>query len=358
MITEKEMTNQIKNDVMAVFNNTGFVRILKVKEKTATGIMKQIPDLSIEVQTGGGFKYTLVFEVKSTGQPRFARMAVNQLKEIISNNNNYYGVFASSFLSDESRKICQENNIGFIDIGGNCFFKFDNVYLSIEGKPNLFPNTRPLKTLFYSKSSRALRVLLCNPRQNWFVKDLSKEADISIGQAFLVKKKLLEEEFIEKFQIDEQKKFKLIKPDKLLGEWEKNYSYKKNNIRNYYSLDDTKTIESNIANYCNAKKIKYAFTLTSGASLVAPFLRYNRVFIYILGNIETFAKDLNFKEVSSGSNISILQPYDEGVFYNLQIIDGVKVVSDIQLYLDLISYRERGEEAAKFLFEQRISKSW
>lgn len=358
MITEKEIINQIKNDVIAVLNSTGLIRILKVRENTSSGTTLRVPDLSIEVKTNGGFKYTLVFEIKSTGQPRFTRMAVNQLKEMVSKNSNYYGVFASPFISEESRKICQENKIGFIDLGGNCFFKFDNVYLSIEGKPNLFPNTRPLKTLFYSKSSRALRVLLCNPRQNWFVKDLSKEADISIGQAFLVKKKLLEEEFIEKFQIDEQKKFKLIKPDKLLGEWEKNYSYKKNNIRNYYSLDDTKTIESNIANYCNAKKIKYAFTLTSGASLVAPFLRYNRVFIYILGNIETFAKDLNFKEVSSGSNISILQPYDEGVFYNLQIIDGVKVVSDIQLYLDLISYKERGEEAAKFLFEQRISKSW
>ncbi|MHB8279802.1 MAG: type IV toxin-antitoxin system AbiEi family antitoxin [Candidatus Humimicrobiaceae bacterium] len=358
MITEKEIINQIKNNVIAVLNSTGLIRILKVRENTSSGTTLQVPDLSIEVQTNGRSKYTLFFEVKSTGQPRFARIAMNQLKELVSKNSNYYGVFASSFISEESRKICQENKIGFIDIGGNCFFKFDNVYLSIEGKPNLFPNTRPLKTLFYSKSSRALRVLLCNPSKNWFLKDLSKEADISIGQAFLVKKKLLEEEFIEEFQIDDQKKFKLTKPDKLLVEWEKNYSYKKNNIRNYYSLDDIKTIESNIANYCNTKKIKYAFTLTSGASLVAPFLRYNRAFAYILDDIETFAKDLNFKEVSSGSNISILQPYDEGVFYNLQVIDGVKVVSDIQLYLDLISYKERGEEAAKFLYEQRISKSW
>ena len=358
MITEKEIIKQIKNNVIAVLNSTGLIRILKVGENTSSGTTLQVPDLSIDVQTGGGSKYTLVFEIKSTGQPRFARMAVNQLKEMVSKNSNYYGVFAAPFISEESRKICQENNIGFIDIGGNCFFKFDNVYLSIEGKSNPFPNTRPLKTLFYSKSSRALRVLLYNPRQNWFVKDLSKEADISIGQAFLVKKKLLEEEFLEELQVDDQKKFKLIKPDKLLGEWGKNYNYKKNNIRNYYSLDDIKTIEDKIANYCNVKKINYAFTLTSGASLVAPFLRYNRAFVYILDNIEKIAKDLDFKEVPSGSNISILQPYDEGVFYKGQVIDGAKVVSDIQLYLDLISYRERGEEAAKFLLEQRISKSW
>lgn len=358
MVTEKELIEQIKNAVLAVFNNTGFIKIIKIKENTVSGMLQQLSDLSIEVQTNDRSKYALVFEVKTAGQPRFARIAINQLKELVPKNTNYYEVFASIFISKETRKICQENNIGFIDIAGNCFFNFDNVYLSIEGKPNPFPNNRPLKTLFYPKSSRASRVLLCNSKKAWFVKDLSNEADISLGQASLVKNKLLEEELIEELKVDDQKKFKLIKPEKLLDEWVKNYSYNKNIIKNYYSLDDTKTIESNITNYCNAKKIKFAFTLTSGASLVAPFLRYNRVFVYVSENIETIAKDLNFKEVSSGPNVSILKPYDEGVFYKLQIIDGVKVVCNIQLYLDLINYKERGEEAANFLYEQRISKSW
>ncbi len=358
MITEKELTEQIKNVVLAVFNNTGFIKIIKIKENAVSGMPQQLSDLSIKVQTNNIFKYTLIFEIKTAGQPRYARMAISQLKEIVSKNTNYYGVFASTFISNETRKICQENNIGFIDTAGNCFFNFDNVFLSIEGKSNPFPNKRPLRTLFYSKSSRALRVLLCNPEKTWFVKDLSTEADISLGQASLVKNKLLEEEFIEKLEVDGQKKFKLIKPEKLLFEWAKNYNYNKNNIKNYYTLDDAKTIESNITNYCNAKKIKYSFTLTSGASLVAPFLRYNRVFVYMLDNIEKIAKDLNFKEVSSGSNVSILEPYDDGVFYNLQIINGIKVVSNIQLYLDLINYKERGEEAANFLYEQRISKNW
>ena len=358
MITEKDLIGQIKNAVLAVLNNTGSINIIKIKENTSSGIMQQVPDLSIDVKAGSGSIFTLVFEVKSIGQPKYARIAVSQLKELVTKNTNNYGVFASSFISEESRKICQENNIGYIDIAGNCFFKFNNIYLSIEGKPNPFPGNRPLKTLFYSKSSRAIRVLLCNPEKTWFVKDLTKEANISLGQAFLVKKKLLEEEFIEELKINDQKKFKLLKPEKLLEEWGKNYNYKNNSIRNYYSLDDVKTIESNIANYCNEKKIKYAFTLTSGASLVAPFLRYNKVFIYFSENIETIVKDLNFKEVSSGANVSILKPYDEGVFYRFQLINDFKVVSDIQLYLDLINYKERGEEAAIFLYEQRISKSW
>jgi hypothetical protein len=34
------------------------------------------------------------------------------------------------------------------------------------------------------------------------------------------------------------------------------------------------------------------------------------------------------------------------------------VKSDIQLYLDLKSFKERGEEAAQAIFEQRIMTKW
>jgi len=357
MLTEKELIYQIKNRVLVVLNNIKFLKVIKIQEEVSSKDMGQI-DLLIKVQTKNNEKYSLIFEIKTNGQPRFARMAVGKLKEIVSQNKKYYGVFASTYISKETVKICLDNNVGSIDIGGNCFFNFDSVYVNIEGKPNPFPSKNPLKTLFYSKSSRVIRVLLSNPKKAWFIKDLSEEAGVSIGQAFKVKEKLLEEEYIKESQEYELKKFILQKPEVLLNDWTKNYSYKKNIIKNYYSLDNVKKIENKIVDYFNLKKIKYAFTLTSGASLVAPFLRYNKVFFYTNGNIEKIAKDLNFKEVPTGANISILKPYDEGIFYKLQQIKNVIVVSNIQLYLDLKSYRERGEEAAEFLYEQRIVRSW
>ena len=96
----------------------------------------------------------------------------------------------------------------------------------------------------------------------------------------------------------------------------------------------------------------------SGAYLVAPFLRYKRAFVYLSHSIEKVALALGWKEVSSGPNVTILEPYDEGIFYGLQEINGMKVVSDTQLYLDLKGYKERGEEAAQFLLENRLRKQW
>jgi len=243
-----------------LFKSTNFIKVTDIKSEFKGLFPNQQvkPDLIAEVQTKDKRKYLLVFEVKSAGQPRYARMASSLLRDMISNRKNWYGVFAATFISEESKQICRENGIGFIDLAGNYLFTFDNVYLSIDGRPNLYPSTRPLKSIFSTKSTRALRVLLCNPRKEWFVKDLAIEAIISLGQAFNIKQRLLEFEFIE---------------ESLLRNWSNNYNYRKNKIRNLYSLDDVGVLERKLINYFKENQISYAFTLTSGASRVAPFLR-------------------------------------------------------------------------------------
>jgi len=358
MIKEQEIINMIKNNIQNLFKSTGFIKVACIQSDVVERFYRFSSDIVIEAETARKKKFLLVFEVKSTGQPRYVRMAVSQLKEIIANRKQCYGVFASTFISEESRKICRENGIGFIDLAGNCFFNFDNVYLSVEGRSNPYPTTRPLKTIFYPKSSRVLRVLLYNPKKKWFVKDLAKEAETSIGQTSLIKNKLLEYEYLGVSREKKRAKFWVKKPEELLSKWTINYTYKKNKMKNYYSLEDVETIEKKIVDYFNLKNTTYAFTLNTGASMVAPFLRYKRVFLYVFNNIDKIASEMNFKEVSSGSNVILMEPYDEGVFYGLQMIKGVRVVSDIQLYLDLINYKERGEEAAKFLLEERIRKQW
>ncbi len=140
--------------------------------------------------------------------------------------------------------------------------------------------------------------------------------------------------------------------------WSNNYNYKENKIRNFYSLTNERTLEEKLIKYFKKRRISYAFTLTSGASRVAPFLRYKTVFAYVIDDFNRLTRDLNLKEVTSGPNVSFLEPYDEGVLYGQQEIKGAKVVSNVQLYLDLQSYKERGEEAAKFLLEQRLRKQW
>jgi hypothetical protein len=359
MMKEPEIIEKLQKSIKEIFDSTGTVKVTRTGFAGTRLLNQEIkPDLVVQAETKEKEKYLIVFEVKSVGQPRYARMAANQLQSILANRENVYGVLGAPFISEESKKICQASGIGYIDLAGNCLFRFNNVYINVEGKPNPYPSTRPLKSIFATKSTRALRVLFSSPKKDWFVKDLAREANISIGQASNLKKRLLEYEFIEEVGDERGFKFRLSNPEALLNRWAENYSYRENKTRNYYSLDDVKEIEKKLSDYCETKKIRYAFTLTSGASLVAPFLRYKRVFVYLSNSIEKVALALGWKEVPSGPNITILEPYDEGIFYGLQEINGMKVVSNVQLYLDLKGYKERGEEAAQFLLENRLRKQW
>jgi len=73
---------------------------------------------------------------------------------------------------------------------------------------------------------------------------------------------------------------------------------------------------------------------------------------------EDVASLLNLKEVGSGANITLLDPYDEGVFYGTQVIDDIRIVSPLQIYLDLKGYKGRGEEAADVLLRDVIKPEW
>ena len=76
------------------------------------------------------------------------------------------------------------------------------------------------------------------------------------------------------------------------------------------------------------------------------------------GNIQDVAESVGLRRVSSGPNLTILEPYDGGVFYGIREIEELTVACDVQLYLDLVGYRGCGEESAQFLLEQRIKPQW
>lgn len=369
MIKEAELVQELRKSAIAILSSTGFLKIIEgVSNFPDWPRVQDIRaiDFSIQVETKEQKKYWLLFEVKSLGQPRYARMAVERLRYYLSFGENTYSIFGAPSIFKESQEICKKNGVGFIDLAGNCFFNFDNIYISIQGRPNLYPTTRPLRSLFTPAASRGLRALLLNPKRDWLVLDLAKEAGISMGQASNLKRRLLDFEFIQEtgVAVKKGKKFRLANPESLLEKWAEKYADSKKLIRNFYSFDDIATIENKLASFLTTNNIPYAFSLTSGASFAAPFLRYNRVFAYVKDRIEEVAEALNLKEVASGANVTLLEPYDDGVFYGLQEfrrkdqIQSIKVVSDIQLYLDLKNYKERGEEAAEFILNQRLKKQW
>jgi hypothetical protein len=348
---EQEVLVRIKEQLERILRDIPF---LQIRQSILQAPLASVQvDLLVELKVKNSLPKLLV-EVKSLGEPRVIRSAIQQLKEYARQIEAAYPVVAAPYITNDTARLCKQNGVGYIDLAGNCFLNFDQVYIERENYPNPAIEKRLVRSVFSPKSSRILRVMLNNAKRSWQVQELAKQANVSLGLASRVKERLLDLEYA----TESGKSIILSRPGELLEQWSNNYSFLKNKVYDYFSFDEPKQSERKLSGYCDQREIPYALTLFSGAALVAPFTRYTRGFVYVSKDIKQVADFLGLKEVSSGPNFSILEPYDEGVFYGSRQIDDIRVASNVQIYLDLMGFKGRGEEAAKFLFEQRIKPQW
>ncbi len=328
------------------------VPFLRVEEKqTSFGNVQ--PDLVFLVNDGIRSKYIIV-EVKSLGEPRYIRSAIQRLKEYLIQFQDTYGVLGAPYISNDTAKICKKSGVGYVDTAGNCLINFNKIFVERKNFPNPNIKKRIARSIFSTKSTRILRIMLCNPKRLWQVQELAKEANVSLGLAYKVKERLLDLEYA----AEKKKSVSLSRPQELLNKWAENYTFRKNELYDCFSIKSVKEMEQDLSRYCRKKQISYALTLFSGASLVAPFARYTRSFAYIKDTIGDVKNALELKPVDSGANFTLMIPYDDGVFFGTRKIKGFTVVSNVQLYLDLMSFKGRGEESAQFLLEQKLKPQW
>ena len=330
----------------------GFVKLVRIdQDATGTG---PTADLVVIVDTPAGQR-RLILELKGDGLPRTLARAAETLRSRLNAMPDTYGMIAAPYITERGMAVCRRLGVGCIDAVGNGLITLGEIlYINRSGIPNPAPDRRRQRSLFTPRITRVLRVLLQGPQRRWYVRDLATEAGVVMSAVSRAKHLLRDQDLLG----EDRREFWLGKPDELLQEWASAYSYEVNEVNEFYSILDIAQAEAEIGRECEARGIRYGLTLFSGAGRVAPFVRYNRASAFVAGRVEAVADSLGLKRVPSGANVILLRPYDEGVFYGLQIVEGVKVVSDVQLYLDLKAYKARGEEAADFLYERRIKPRW
>ena len=296
----------------------------------------------------------LLIQTRTSGQPRLAREAVNQLLVYRGRLPQAYCVFGAPYVSESAGKIATDEGIGYVDLAGNCRICFDSVYICRAGWPNPVVERRGLRSLYSPKAERVLRVLLAEPKRSWRIEPLAADARVSLGMASKVKRLLEDREWL----IRKADGFRLSQPDDLLAEWARSYRYGRNTVHDFYSLDPIPLIESKLAQACQDLRCNYALTGFSAAARMAPMVRYQRVTAYAAGRTDELARRMNLKRVTSGANVSLIEPYDEGVLFQAKEVDSIRIVSSVQAYLDVLNFRGRGEEAAEAILDEVIKPVW
>ena len=315
-------------------------------EESAVRIGNQTTDL-VKFRLGDQ-EHSMVVEVCSLGQPRQIRAAITRLGEIRREMPDAYPLAAAVYIGPQSARLLKNNNLGYVDLAGNCYLSFGNVLIEKEGKRNDRPSTRPLRSLFAPRATRVVRVLLTDVARNWRLEELAKAAQVSLGHAHNVVKRLADLSWVER---DDNQRIHLAKPADLLESWSESYTYRENEIASFSAPERiTRRFIGEIARAAMTEGRRYAFTLNAGLSLVAPNLRTPAIHCYLEGDPKPVAASLGLRPATEADGaLHFLLPYDPGVFHGTLEKGGLTVVSLPQLYVDLLRAERRGAEQAEHL---------
>src|SRR5579883_3333822 len=216
----------------------------------------------IATVTLGEQKLSLIVATKTRGEPSFARQAIYQLKYAREQIGDVAPIFMAPYISPQTARLCQDENVGYLDLAGNCHIELPGIYLHVEGKPNPFAHSRKLNSLYQPKAERVLRVLLTQHPRSWRIRVLADEAQVSVGQVYKVKQRLLEKEWL----TDAKDGISLTKPEELLSDWRAHYRFDKHAKTMLHALRELDDIEKGLTRYCQRSQFPFAVTSFAAAA--------------------------------------------------------------------------------------------
>lgn len=314
---------------------------------------KQI-DILVHLEAAGQPRM-LACEVKSSGQPRYVRAALLQLRNYVARKaQGAIPVLVAPYLSPNAQSLCREEGVGFLDLEGNVHLSFDGIFIDrqVANKPD--SERRELKSLFTPKSAQVLRVLLRNPGRTWRVVELAEAAAVSVGHVSNVRSGLLDREWAE---VSEDGLL-LSKPDALLDEWASAYEPPAGKRLSFYTTLHGGALEDAARQVLHAgdEDAHAVFASYSAAQWLAPYARTGTHYFYAdLKGLERLRAVLGLSSVSKGQNVIVTLPKDTGLFRDtVEPAPGAVCTSPVQTYLDLAISGERGAEAADHLRKEKL----
>lgn len=305
---------------------------------------------------GRGKEWWIHAIIKTVVHPKQASHAIWHLQKSSGKtvgNDPVYPILIAPFISDSVAARCEEKHIGHLDLSGNCNIEFGGIWIERNGRPRKYKEQRGSKSLFTPKASRILRVLLQGPLESYLVNVLAFKAKVSLGHVSKVRRLLLNEDLAEETKAG----IRIKDPDGILEQWVQEDSlHRRIEIREYSSLGSPATLAESLAVFCgeNRATIKEGplFTLNFAAALRAPHNVANTVSAYLpeFPNDELLSSLHARSLPGGGGNLRIFVPDDYyGVGLGCRDVGGLRLVSDLQLYLDLQAGEPNGEEQADVL---------
>ena len=313
--------------------------------------------------TNGGVSYSLAVHVKSNGAPRYVRSGIYQLESYVARiRQSFEGnpskpivpMIVSQYLSPQSRAICEDHGIAYLDLLGNARLQFDSVYIERAVPERPAAESRALRSLFTPKAAAILRVLLREPNRAWRVAELAYEASVSYGHVSNVRKALLEREWIE----IRAEGVVLVQPRAVVHEWRDRYRRPDcESITGYTSYHNNQLTER-LRDKLNPhrQKPRAIYSLQSAAQWLAPVSGSATHTFYVNEKgAEVLYAALALTRNVEGPNVILSVLEDESMFLDaFEPVENVFCTSPVLTYLELWNGSDRDKEIAEHVAQKHL----
>ena len=322
--------------------------------KELLGRVPVVEDIQIADESEHGF--TVILQERGSGSFEIhvtclKRAVPSSVKEVVSQSNGQlYCIIMAPYISDASAKICER----YCDLSGNCLIQMDSIYISNKGNPNRYPVENHAKTIFKSSAkttSLILRELMKDVSKRWKIKELAEKVGCSIGMVSRVKTYLCEQSW----EVMDSSGLHITDAESLMKEWSRAYEIPE--AISCYTIESIPRFEEKCYAAYRNNGVSLCLTGFSGGVRYAPVVRYTKAHVWVdRKDITDFLNLTECKKVDSGANVTVYIADSDEVFVDCREINQSRVASPVQVYLDCMQLKGRGEEMAEAVFSKEICK--
>ena len=249
---------------------------------------------------------------------------------------------------------CRQAGMCLLDAEGNAFLKLPGVYVERYSASKPPPRPPVAGTVFTARSSRIVAALLADPAKAWSQAELGRATGVSPGYVS-TRVRLLQEQGYVRSRIGA---LRVAEPDRLLDDWATFYRFDRHRQSRFaISMSTYDQGITKLTAELGRCGIVFAHTGWTGAFLRAPYGTSTVLMTYV-DRVPSAGETKLIYPTASEGNVILLLPHDDGVFRFTTDCGGQgRVVSDAQLYVDLMKMPGRAREQADALRERRLDFS-
>ena len=256
-------------------------------------------------------------------------------------------------LSDRFVDLCRKAGVACLDLNGRVWIRRGPVLVDRSPSTSREPvlAAAPEPDLFSAKSSRVPRAFLA-PRPAWTQADLATITGVSRPLLSRLLENLTQQGFVRRDGPPRNSRWTIAQPDALLDEWARRDVWPRRVVLQQYSILAPSLEKAARQLLAMLGPSGLVFTQWFAAQFRHPYTEPPVLSAYVATwpTAETL-RILNAREVTTGGRLWLLRPQDEGVFQFTQTVQDLPLVSDAQIYLDLLQVGLRGPDQAKALRE-------